>query len=233
MTKLFLDAGHGGKDSGAIGNGLYEKELTLQITKKIAEKLTNDYENVEIVLSRDSDTFPTLNARTDKANKMNCDAYISIHINSSDNVQANGFETFVYPNVNAKTVSMQNVMHNEIMNQIKADNVRDRGKKQADFHVLRESHMAAILTECLFISNSSDANKLKSDAFKDKLATGHVLGLEKFFGLKKKPTSKRNEAPLNTVAYQVIAGSFVNKENAEQQMEKLKKDGYDSFIQVK
>src|SRR5690606_9045497 len=64
--------------------------------------------------------------------------------------------------------------------------VRDRGKKRANFAVLRETKMPALLTENLFIDNASDAAKLKSEQFLLQIAHGHVIGLERAFGLKKK-----------------------------------------------
>ena len=60
MVKIYLDAGHGGTDSGAVGNGLYEKNLTLDIVKEIQKKLEENYENVEIMTTRTEDIFLSL-----------------------------------------------------------------------------------------------------------------------------------------------------------------------------
>lgn len=229
--KIFLDAGHGGTDSGAIGNGLQEADITLKIVLKTRNYLKEHYENVEIMLSRDKDVTVSLYTRTNQANKWGADAYVSVHVNSAT-ASATGFETYIHPITEAKTKALQNMLHYEILDQIKNDGIRDRGKKQANFHVLRESDMSAILTENLFINNSADATKLKSEAFLDKLAKGHAIGLAKFFGLTEK-TAIVPFIPSDGEMYQVIAGTFSDRANAETQVAKLKKDGYESYIIAK
>lgn len=82
---------------------------------------------------------------------------------------------------------------------IKATGFNDRGQKQKNLHVLRESHMPAILTENGFIDNSGDAAKLKQDSFIDDVARGHVNGLVKAFNLRKKETSKPSKGYRHTV----------------------------------
>ena len=164
--KLYLDAGHGGKDFGAIGNNANEKDIVLSLVKKTLTYLTNNFKNIEIQLSRNNDTFLSLNERTNRANSWGADAFVSFHVNSNADAIHRGFETHIYPNVSADTISFQNVMHEEIWKQISGTTgVIDRGKKRSDFHVLRESHMKAILTENFFISNPLDAALIKSDAF--------------------------------------------------------------------
>jgi len=226
MVKIYLDAGHGGTDSGAVGNDVYEKNVNLSIVKKIQAQLEKDYKNVEIMCTRTTDVFLSLNARTDKANKWGADYFISVHINSATVPSAKGFESHIYTKASDKSKALQNVMHEEILKQI-GNLVEDRGKKASNFHVLRESNMAAILTENLFVSNLGDAKLLKSDDFLNKVATGHVNGLAKFIGLDKvaSPTP-----PTTEEIYQVICGSYNLKANAENQVKKLKADGYEAYI---
>lgn len=179
--KIMLDPGHGGKDPGAVANGLREKDLTLAIVKHIG-RLLSEYEGVEVHYTRTDDRFLELSERTAIANKLNVDYFISVHINAGGGT---GFESYIYNgNVSNATIAYQNVIHPEIMKAIR--NVRDRGKKRANFAVLRETKMPALLTENLFIDNASDAAKLKSEQFLLQIAHGHVIGLEKAFGLKKK-----------------------------------------------
>jgi N-acetylmuramoyl-L-alanine amidase len=181
MVRIVLDAGHGGTDSGAVGNGLREKDLTLNIVKKIDDML-KDYEGVEIIYTRTNDRFIELSERAAIANRAKADFFLSVHINAGGGT---GFESYIFNgNVSAKTIAYQNVIHGEIMKAI--GGVRDRGKKRANYAVLRETKMPAILTENLFIDNANDAEKLKSDQFLQQIAYGHVIGLEKAFGLKKK-----------------------------------------------
>lgn len=223
MVKIYLDGGHGGKDNGATGNGLLEKNLNLDICKRI-EELLKGYTNVEVMTTRDSDIYLTLDERTDKANKWGATAFLSVHINANTSPSPRGFESYIYPNADSATRAFQNVIHQEIFRQISSFGIPDKGKKTANFHVLRESIMKAILTENGFISNAADAALMKRSDFLDKLALGHVIGMEKFFGLNKA------RPPSEVGLYQVIAGTFSQKENATDLAKKLEADGYDAYV---
>ena len=229
MPKFYFDPGHGGSDSGAVGNGLKEKDITLSIAKAMEKYLKENYEDVQIKMSRIDDTFPTLTERTNEANEWGADCFVSIHINAHTNTAAKGFSSYVYPNPGADTIAFQNVLHEEIMRAIGGNNITDRGKLQANFHVLRESNMKACLTENLFISNPSDAALLKKNDVLNQFAKGHALGLVKFYGLKQKTVSP----PPSSTLYRVIAGTFSSEENARKQVDRLKADGYESYIDVK
>lgn len=225
--KIVLDAGHGGTDSGAVGNGLREKDLTLNIVKKIGDLLA-EYEGVEVHYTRTDDRFLELSERAAIANKLKADLFLSVHINAGGGT---GFESYVYNgNVSSATIAYQNVIHSEIMKAI--GNVTDRGKKRANYAVLRETNMPAILTENLFIDNTNDAGKLKSEQLLLQIAHGHVEGLVKAFGLKKKAATqtqtKTNVAP--TQLYRVQVGAFSDRKNAERLADELKKKGYPAVI---
>ncbi|GAB6891084.1 N-acetylmuramoyl-L-alanine amidase [Geobacillus stearothermophilus] len=225
MVRIVLDAGHGGKDSGAVGNGLREKDLTLNIVKKIGDML-KDYEGVEIIYTRTDDRFIELSERAAIANRAKADYFISVHINAGGGT---GFESYIFNNTkDAKTIAYQNVIHSEIMRAI--GNVTDRGKKRANYAVLRETKMPAILTENLFIDNPNDAAKLKSEQFLLQVAYGHVIGLEKAFGLKKKAKPQTKEKSSDKKLYRVQVGTFADRENAERLAEELKRKGYPVYI---
>lgn len=177
--KIYLDAGHGGTDPGAVGNGLIEKILTLKISKRV-ETLLAAYQDVQTKMSRSSDTYPSLSDRTNEANSWGADYFMSFHINAGGGT---GYEDFVYPG-SSKSIAYQNVIHAEIIKKI--DTMKNRGKKQANYQVLRNTNMPSILTECGFIDSASDAALLKQDEFINGLAQGHVNGLVKAYGLIKK-----------------------------------------------
>ncbi|MGE6261089.1 N-acetylmuramoyl-L-alanine amidase [Heyndrickxia sporothermodurans] len=194
MFKLFLDPGHGGSDPGAIGNGLQEKDVTLSISTKIRDILLNEYNDVSILMSRTGDTFPSLSDRTNAANAWGANYFLSIHINAGGGT---GFESYVYPGVGAPTTTYQTAIHDEVM---KVNQLSDRGKKQSNLHVLRESNMPALLTENGFIDNANDAAKMKNATWIESVARGHVNGLAKAFNLQKKS---------GAVYHTVVAGDTV------------------------
>lgn len=193
--KLALDAGHGGTDPGAGGYGLHEKDLTLAIVMNIKAIMEKEYEDVDILLTRHDDTFVGLSERARLANDWGADYFLAIHINASG---ATGFESYIWNGgVSAATVAYQNIIHEEVYRTAYAGlGFPDRGKQQADFAVVRETKMPAILTENLFIDNPKDAAALKNPNFLEKIARGHVNGLAKAFGLKARERVTIASAPV-------------------------------------
>lgn len=92
---LVIDAGHGGKDPGAVGKNVYEKDLNLALALKIGEKIKQKYPNVKVVYTRDTDVFVPLQKRSEIANNNKADLFISIHANSSESKESEGLETFI------------------------------------------------------------------------------------------------------------------------------------------
>lgn len=225
MVKIYIDAGHGGTDNGASGNGLKEKDLTLAISNKINDKLKG-YENATVYMSRTTDKTLSLKQRTDDANSKGVDYLLSVHINSGGE---NGFESYIHNSLSAqsKTSKLRTTLHNGIM---KAIGGNDRGKKSANFHMLRESQASACLTENLFIDTKGDADKLKSNAFLDKVAQGHVDGLASALGLKKKSGGKETEKATGKQMYRVVTGSYKKRKYAKSRVTELKKKKFESFI---
>lgn len=228
--RVFINPGHGGKDPGAVGNGLREKDIVLKIAQKMVDQLKNY--DVEVKMFRSDDTYYTLEQICNEANRWNADLFVSIHVNAGGGT---GFESYIYSGLsnNSTTAKYRQVIHEEIMKKI--PNVRDRGKKKANFYVLGNTKMPAILTENLFIDNKTDATKLKSDAFLTDVATGHVNGIVKALKLQKKQAQKdvpkSSTSNKKNVYYRVVTGSFTNRSNAEKRVAELKKAGYDSFIE--
>lgn len=97
LRTVVIDAGHGGKDPGCVSpdKKTYEKTLTLDIARNLADKIRSNYPEVKVILTRDSDEYITLNARADKANKANADLFISIHINASAKTAPNGYSVHI------------------------------------------------------------------------------------------------------------------------------------------
>ena len=92
---VVLDAGHGGKDPGAVGRFSYEKDLNLKLALQVGQLIEAQYPDVKVVYTRSTDVFIPLQERADIANKNNADLFISIHANSSEAKDAKGVETFI------------------------------------------------------------------------------------------------------------------------------------------
>ncbi|MCM3244148.1 N-acetylmuramoyl-L-alanine amidase [Cytobacillus oceanisediminis] len=228
--KLYLDPGHGGTDPGAQGNGIREKDIALDIAKNIKNILLAGYQNIEVRMSRENDTTKSLSQRTSEANSWGADFYLSIHCNAA-NGAARGYEDFIHNSLGStsQTASYQNIIHAEV---IKLNKLIDRGKKKADFHVLRESAMPALLTENGFIDNSADAALIKDPLWRQRVAQGHVNGIAKAFSLKAKPAvPPQPPKPVDpSNLYRVIAGSFTNRKNAEERSAALKNKSIETVI---
>lgn len=136
-------------------------------------------------ISRTSDTTLSLSQRTDAANAWGSDFFLSVHINAGGGT---GYEDYRYNTLTATSATgkVQSTIHSAVMAELKAFNVIDRGAKSANFHVLRETNSPALLSENLFIDTKVDANLLKRNDVLDAIARGHVEGLAKALGLKKK-----------------------------------------------
>ncbi|UTE77642.1 N-acetylmuramoyl-L-alanine amidase [Rossellomorea sp. KS-H15a] len=176
MPIIVLDPGHGGTDPGASGNGLQEKNLTLTIGLKVKQLLEAKYV-VDVRLTRETDVFVGLSERADYANALGASYFVSLHHNAGGGT---GFESYIYPGTSSsETGRRQDVMHGEIINFLSGYGVRDRGQKEANFAVLRETAMPAILLENLFIDTVNDANLLKNSNFITGLSNAIATGIGK------------------------------------------------------
>lgn len=226
MVRVFIDAGHGGKDPGSVGNGLKEKDVVLDIAKRLRIELLK-YENVSVKMSRTTDKYVSLSQRAKMANDWKADLFVSIHINAGGGV---GYEDFIHNSLssNSKTSKIQTQINKAV---IKETGWRNRGRKKSNFLVLRQTKMNAILTENGFIDNKNDAKKLKSSSFKTKVAKGHAIGIAKSFKLKKKTTSKpKKNKTSNKKLYKVQIGAFKRKDNADNLSFKARARGFDRFV---
>ncbi len=176
MSKLIcIDAGHGGNDSGAPGNGILEKNVTLKAVKRVGELLQKH--GFKVIYTRISDNYVNLGERCRIANSNNADLFVSIHINSDDNLQASGTETLCYSKNRLAELIQKN-----LLSKLK---LKDRGvKERKDLYVLNGTKMTAVLCELGFLSNKKEAEFIKTDKFLELSAEGIVLGICEYFGVK-------------------------------------------------
>lgn len=172
--KVFIDAGHGGTDPGALGYGYRESDLNLQVAKKVESKLKS--KGIDVKMSRSSDIFYSLSERAEMANDYGADAFVSIHQNSAEAKSANGIETY-YNRKKEEDRPLSNDIQKQVISQTGANN---RGVKNAEFTVLVKSKMISALVECGFITNELEVKKLSDSSYQDKLATGIANGIEEY-----------------------------------------------------
>lgn len=214
MSKtICIDAGHGGKDSGAVGNGLLEKDIVLSIAKKLKVMLIE--KGFKVCMTREDDTFVELKDRCIIANKQKADIFVSIHCNSDKNKSAFGFEIYHTKG------SIQGEKLSEViklsMNENKEIIRTDRGIKTANFTVLIGTNMPAVLVETAFISNIEDSKILKAKQLE--FATAICKGICSYFGIKNTKTVEKS-----TSATQILSKPTVSIE----QMQTWAKSKYDN-----
>ena len=177
--KIYIDPGHGGNDVGTISKSgkVYEKDIVLEISKKVVEELSN-YSNVDVMVSRSEDKYVSLENRVKEANEANVDYFISIHVNSDPNSEdTHGVETY-YSISNKKEISGSENFASYIQSNIlEVIDAKDRGAKKSNFMVTKLTSMPAVLVECGFLSNNSEMNKLSTHMYQSDIAQGIVKGL--------------------------------------------------------
>ncbi|MBT2288527.1 N-acetylmuramoyl-L-alanine amidase [Paenibacillus albidus] len=174
---IVLDAGHGAKDSGAVGvTGKYEKNFNLAIVMKAAELLKQE-DKFDVVLTRSDDTFLELKERVAIANNLKADLFISVHANSSGSSSASGTETY-YKREASKALAK--VMHKYL---VQATGLSDRGVRSGNFHVIRETKMPAVLLEVGYLSNKKDEALLFTEDLQNKVAASMVSGIKEYLGI--------------------------------------------------
>ena len=169
---VVIDAGHGGHDTGAPGVGDYrEKDINLMVARKVAKRLRAS--NVEVLMTRDTDTFIELEDRPAISNDTDADLFISLHSDSAKNRQARGFTIYI-----SRTPSREcRRLGNALAAQLELADVESRGVKEQDFRVLVHSEAPAALVELGFLSNRQDAVALAEPLYQDRLAKAITAGI--------------------------------------------------------
>lgn len=178
-----VDPGHGGSDSGAIGpSGVMEKDITLAISKQLEKILKASGAKVFMTRDNDIDVYGPdasarneLMARSKVGNDNHADVFISIHCNSFTTPKPKGTSTYYF---SAAGGELARDIHDEI---VQETGLTDRGINKANFFVLKNTYMPAVLVETAFISNPEEETLLKDDAFQAKIAKAIAKGLSDYF----------------------------------------------------
>lgn len=172
---IVIDAGHGGRDVGAISvSGSYEKDITYLTARVLEQELTAL--GAEAIMTRQEDEFVPLESRSSLANVVETDAFISIHYNSFPEVPSvSGIESFYYHD---QYESLAAYVHDGIIKETEAN---DRGISDQDLYVTRQTLKPGILLELGFISNKASDELLHSTGYQQKIVTGIINGLQRYF----------------------------------------------------
>lgn len=199
-TKVCLDPGHGGTDPGAVGNGLQEKDITLDVILRLRAWLDLDTQDPagggewNVLLTRDTDRDVSLQQRTDMANLFGAETFLSVHMNAFSSASANGTETYCWTGLSGTTSGqLRNRVHAEAL---AAWSLTNRGTKEANFFVLRNTNMPATLLEGGFITNQTDAAVMAQAAQRDQLARRLMYALQEHHGFARYDPQPGNGAGL-------------------------------------
>ncbi|XTR38737.1 N-acetylmuramoyl-L-alanine amidase family protein [Paraclostridium tenue] len=222
--KWYLDFGHGGKDPGALGSkNTKESDTVLKIGMLVKSKLEEHFEKV--ITTRESDSFYSLEYRTNKANKNSCDYFISIHMNSSTNKSAKGTETWVY-NSNSKIYNLAQNLSSNLSTNLKTPNRRVKESKK--FSVLKNTKMPALIIEIDFISNPEIESLCANESYIKNVADTIASTLLSFIGKDDYLATYDIE---DSNFYKVCIGAFKDKNNATRlKNEAISKGFKDTYI---
>jgi len=177
---VVLDPGHGGKDPGAVGTQLKEKNVNLAVALRAGELL--EKKGIDVEYTRTSDCYLTLRERAEIANRLNAAVFVSIHANSYNYSDRAGTETYFYAPVEfyeqrAERTALANILQQKLLQNLKRQN---RGVKEAEFTVLKETRMPSALVELAFISNPEEQRLLQQDYFRELAAEAIAEAIEEY-----------------------------------------------------
>ena len=174
MKKVVIDPGHGGMDSGAIGGGIYEKNLNLSVAKLVEEKLKK--KNIYVYMTRSKDETLTLEDRVNYSNEINPDIYVSIHTNSTVQEDSYGLEVHYFKD---DSLELAQIVHSNFASEknLKKWETKDRGVIKSRFYVINHTEAPSILIEMGFISNLDERSKLITKNRQEEIANSIVKGI--------------------------------------------------------
>ncbi|MCY7076566.1 N-acetylmuramoyl-L-alanine amidase [Streptococcus oralis] len=193
---IFLDPGHGGQDSGAFYYNVAEKDLNMQIYRKLRAKL--EELGYKVLTSRDSDIdVDFVTERSRMVNKTNSDIFISIHFNATGSAysKASGIQTYSYrdepdypskinqywhnyPDRMSESKRLAAAIHSSLLAETGA---KDAGLLESSFAVLRETAKPAVLLELGYMDNFTENQQIRDSYYQDKLVAGIVKGIQKYY----------------------------------------------------
>ncbi|WP_440115524.1 N-acetylmuramoyl-L-alanine amidase [Paenibacillus sp. QZ-Y1] len=176
---VVIDPGHGGSDPGTISfTQKHEKHFALALGLKV-QALLQQESDIEVIMTRETDIYPTRPERVKLANDLKADVFVSIHGNSVTSApQVSGTETYYYQRASSKELA--DIIHKNL---IKAMGFKDRGSKNGNYQVIRETTMPAVLLEIGFLSNQIEEEAMMLESTQNKAAQAIVDGIKEYLKL--------------------------------------------------
>ena len=210
---VFLTAGHGGTDPGAVGYGMKEKDINLNVMLTCRDEL--ERHGVKVICSRTKDENDPVTEEVKEANATNADVAMSFHTNAGG---GDGSESFYYSSsADGKRLATLCEKHTKAIGQ------NSRGIKNGNhLHFVRGTKMVAVLCEVAFIDNDKDNDIIDTVAEQKKFGVAYAKAALEYFGIAYKEQSNK--------IYRVQVGAYSDKANAEKLQKELKSKGYNAII---
>jgi len=173
--RVVLDPGHGGHDKGSNWYGVYEKNLNLDVAKRVQTILKKE-EGIAPVLTRTSDRFVSLEDRAAISNRFGSTIFVSIHFNGHRNRGITGIESFYFNSSNGRRLAT--AIQSSLMSRMKT---KSRGVKNRQYKVLRTTRAPAALVECGFLSNSWERKRCNEAWIRQALAEQIAKGIIAYY----------------------------------------------------
>jgi N-acetylmuramoyl-L-alanine amidase len=169
-TTVVIDAGHGGYDRGGIpGQRIAEKEMTLEVAQRLKKVLAAA--GYRVVMTRDSDVFVPLGTRVAIANSYRNAIFVCVHFNSARRAGADGIETYFF---GRDSLPLASAVHHFVAGGAPSPN---RGVRRRGYYVLRKARVPAVLVECGFLTNPTEAAYISKSSYRQKLAEEIAAGI--------------------------------------------------------
>ena len=169
-TTVVIDAGHGGHDRGGIpGQRVAEKNMTLDVAQRLRNVLSGA--GYHVVMTRDSDVFVPLATRVAIANSYRNAIFVCIHFNATNRMGASGIETYFYTR---DSLPLASAVHYYVTGGAPSAN---RGVRRRGYYVLRKTAIPAVLVECGFLTNPTEAAYAQTASYRQKLAEEIAAGV--------------------------------------------------------
>jgi N-acetylmuramoyl-L-alanine amidase len=218
MAKVFISAGHGGSDPGAVANNTKEKDLNLSIALACRDVL--EKHGVNVKMSRTKDENDSLSEEIRECNAFSPDLAISIHNNAGG---GDGAEVFYHHGGGKGKTLAENILSEivKIGQNSRGAKVRKNSQGKDYYGFIRETNAPAVIVECAFVDNAKDIKILSTEGKRQAMGEAIAKGVLSTLGIEFKPKNS---------FYKVQVGCYVYREGAEEMRKKIKAVGFDAFI---